>query len=81
MSITSPQDLIDTEHARLIDKQKLVDIRKKRVSESKDFQLVLESAMQIKQNRDRIVMQFGVIGAVKVIKAGEQILQTKHASH
>ncbi len=34
-------------------KQKLVENSKKRVAESKDFQLVLESAMQIKQNRDQ----------------------------
>ena len=34
-------------------KQKLVENSKKRVSESKDFQLVLESAIQIKQSRDQ----------------------------
>lgn len=34
-------------------KQKLVENSKKRISDSKDFQLVLESALQIKQNRDQ----------------------------
>ena len=34
-------------------KQKLLENSKSRVAESKDFQMVLESALQIKQNRDQ----------------------------
>jgi carboxyl-terminal processing protease len=34
-------------------KQKLIENSKGRVAESKDFQMVLESALQIKQNRDQ----------------------------